>query len=146
MCDLCSFYVYFVCLSLRSSYLRLFFFLLILRPPRSTRTDTLFPYTTLFRSILFVSRDYLEQELLEASNFFNQHFAGMSFEQVRLAIADELSSLQADISRLMQAAVEAGAATTASHDALVFSGERKLLDISYYASACDWRRPRFSLF
>src|SRR3546814_1158905 len=28
-----------------------FFFLMILRPPRSTRTDTLFPYTTLFRSI-----------------------------------------------------------------------------------------------
>src|SRR3546814_15488633 len=29
-----------------------FFFLMILRPPRSTRTDTLFPYTTLFRSDL----------------------------------------------------------------------------------------------
>src|SRR3546814_7375425 len=28
----------------------IFFFLMILRPPRSTRTDTLFPYTTLFRS------------------------------------------------------------------------------------------------
>src|SRR3546814_15447377 len=28
------------------------FFLMIRRPPRSTRTDTLFPYTTLFRSIL----------------------------------------------------------------------------------------------
>src|SRR3546814_3723918 len=28
----------------------LFFFLNIRRPPRSTRTDTLFPYTTLFRS------------------------------------------------------------------------------------------------
>src|SRR3546814_2585568 len=28
----------------------LFFFLMIRRPPRSTRTDTLFPYTTLFRS------------------------------------------------------------------------------------------------
>src|SRR3546814_17556904 len=28
----------------------LFFFLIIRRPPRSTRTDTLFPYTTLFRS------------------------------------------------------------------------------------------------
>src|SRR3546814_16980944 len=27
-----------------------FFFLIIRRPPRSTRTDTLFPYTTLFRS------------------------------------------------------------------------------------------------
>src|SRR3546814_20448062 len=27
-----------------------FFYLMIRRPPRSTRTDTLFPYTTLFRS------------------------------------------------------------------------------------------------
>src|SRR3546814_19543694 len=27
-----------------------FYFLMIRRPPRSTRTDTLFPYTTLFRS------------------------------------------------------------------------------------------------
>src|SRR3546814_1966823 len=31
-------------------FLYLFFFLMIRRPPRSTRTDTLFPYTTLFRS------------------------------------------------------------------------------------------------
>src|SRR3546814_14439137 len=31
-------------------YVLLFFFLMIRRPPRSTRTDTLFPYTTLFRS------------------------------------------------------------------------------------------------
>src|SRR3546814_4547891 len=30
----------------------LFFFVMIRRPPRSTRTDTLFPYTTLFRSTL----------------------------------------------------------------------------------------------
>src|SRR3546814_14250197 len=29
-----------------------FFFLMIRRPPRSTRTDTLFPYTTLFRSLM----------------------------------------------------------------------------------------------
>src|SRR3546814_12385711 len=34
---------------LYSSYV-LFFVLMIRRPPRSTRTDTLFPYTTLFRS------------------------------------------------------------------------------------------------
>src|SRR3546814_3344657 len=32
----------------------LFFFLMIRRPPRSTRTDTLFPYTTLFRSTMNV--------------------------------------------------------------------------------------------
>src|SRR3546814_15304862 len=33
----------------------LFFFLMIRRPPRSTRTDTLFPYTTLFRSGLGIA-------------------------------------------------------------------------------------------
>src|SRR3546814_17572564 len=32
------------------SQLFLFFFIIRRRPPRSTRTDTLFPYTTLFRS------------------------------------------------------------------------------------------------
>src|SRR3546814_15166255 len=31
-------------------YSYILFFLMIRRPPRSTRTDTLFPYTTLFRS------------------------------------------------------------------------------------------------
>src|SRR3546814_3523458 len=39
-----------------------FFFLMIRRPPRSTRTDTLFPYTTLFRSVsgqVFVLNDVL---------------------------------------------------------------------------------------
>src|SRR3546814_1387984 len=32
------------------------FFLMIRRPPRSTRTDTLFPYTTLFRSLCQLAR------------------------------------------------------------------------------------------
>src|SRR3546814_14418535 len=32
-------------------YVYFIFFLMIRRPPRSTRTDTLFPYTTLFRSV-----------------------------------------------------------------------------------------------
>src|SRR3546814_6036678 len=36
-----------------------FFFLMIRRPPRSTRTDTLFPYTTLFRSACACSRSRL---------------------------------------------------------------------------------------
>src|SRR3546814_11413575 len=35
----------------------LFFFLMIRLPPRSTRTDTLFPYTTLFRSGEVVALD-----------------------------------------------------------------------------------------
>src|SRR3546814_12433215 len=33
-----------------------FFFLMLRRPPRSTRTATLFPYTTLFRSSQFRSK------------------------------------------------------------------------------------------
>src|SRR3546814_12822488 len=37
------------------SFLMFFFVLMIRRPPRSTRTDTLFPYTTLFRSCSFMS-------------------------------------------------------------------------------------------
>src|SRR3546814_6363500 len=40
-----------LCISCKVLYVCLFFFLLMIRrPPRSTRTDTLFPYTTLFRS------------------------------------------------------------------------------------------------
>src|SRR3546814_10644846 len=41
-----------------------FFFLMIRRPPRSTRTDTLFPYTTLFRSVLDAAQ--VVPELAEA--------------------------------------------------------------------------------
>src|SRR3546814_2445798 len=41
--DLLMLYVFVLCIIP-------FFFLMIRRPPRSTRTDTLFPYTTLFRS------------------------------------------------------------------------------------------------
>src|SRR3546814_17015770 len=36
-----------------------FFFLMIRRPPRSTRTDTLCPYTTLFRSMVHLGADIL---------------------------------------------------------------------------------------
>src|SRR3546814_15630196 len=42
----CCLFLFIVILSL----VCIFFFLMIRRPPRSTRTDTLFPYTTLFRS------------------------------------------------------------------------------------------------
>src|SRR3546814_1066410 len=35
-----------------------FLFLMIRRPPRSTRTDTLFPYTTLFRSVEALSEAF----------------------------------------------------------------------------------------
>src|SRR3546814_11865212 len=40
-----------------------FFFLMIRRPPRSTRTDTLFPYTTLFRSMVYHRLPYEKLEI-----------------------------------------------------------------------------------
>src|SRR3546814_8390471 len=42
-----------------------FVFLMIRRPPRSTRTDTLFPYTTLFRSDQPVILNYLGYAQIE---------------------------------------------------------------------------------
>src|SRR3546814_322535 len=45
------FSVYFVSSVVFTFHYAVFFFLMIRRPPRSTRTDTLFPYTTLFRSV-----------------------------------------------------------------------------------------------
>src|SRR3546814_15098113 len=47
----CYFFVIF-----RALVIVFFFFLMIRRPPRSTRTDTLFPYTTLFRSVSSMTR------------------------------------------------------------------------------------------
>src|SRR3546814_13867320 len=47
-----------------------FFFLMIRRPPRSTRTDTLFPYTTLFRSNLYSPS--LSSRQLRASDQFTK--------------------------------------------------------------------------
>src|SRR3546814_13722430 len=55
ICFICLYiYFFFLCFHVSGSsfsvFFILFFFLMIRRPPRSTRTDTLFPYTTLFRS------------------------------------------------------------------------------------------------
>src|SRR3546814_415278 len=63
---------------------------MIRRPPRSTRTDTLFPYTTLFRSVikgrLFVPRyslwsGYQRQESLSAAEAASRLGRGKSGEQ-----------------------------------------------------------------
>src|SRR3546814_11772121 len=43
-------------------------FLMIRRPPRSTRTDTLFPYTTLFRSFLGKDGIRFTYEYVDADN------------------------------------------------------------------------------
>src|SRR3546814_12154549 len=47
-------------------YYIIFFFLMIRRPPRSTRTDTLFPYTTLFRSGFFTDEKTSNSQLVRS--------------------------------------------------------------------------------
>src|SRR3546814_4149211 len=44
---------------------------MIRRPPRTTRTDTLFPYTTLFRSVEEVRDAYADRDALKISVFMN---------------------------------------------------------------------------
>src|SRR3546814_7078214 len=55
-----------------------FFFLIIRRPPRSTRTDTLFPDTTLFRSHNFIGgwRNLLQEEWLWRAFAASRHEQG----------------------------------------------------------------------
>src|SRR3546814_1762196 len=61
-----------------------FIFLMIRRPPRSTRTDTLFPYTTLFRSAhrhlvrRFRARDagVIDLATVDGRDLARQHAAG----------------------------------------------------------------------
>src|SRR3546814_6675381 len=52
-----------------------FFFLMIRRPPRSTRTDTLFPYTTLFRSSRFMSKSKIEGSFVATVTPFDRQGA-----------------------------------------------------------------------
>src|SRR3546814_17568665 len=56
-----------------------FFFLMIRRPPRSTRTDTLFPYTTLFKAVTWRSG-------LEEANMRDLDERGVpySYEEVKV--------------------------------------------------------------
>src|SRR3546814_5685490 len=54
------------------------FFLMIRRPPRSTRTDTLFPYTTLFRSARTVSIPLLVDANAEPAESFSLQLSAPS--------------------------------------------------------------------
>src|SRR3546814_1680191 len=68
---------------------------MIRRPPRSTRTDTLFPYTTLFRS------PYGADELERYANLVNEHFAGRDLVNLRQALMQEAADAQAHVNLLL---------------------------------------------
>src|SRR5215472_8443589 len=97
--------------------------------------------------ILHTDRGYGQAQLLEASNFLNQHYAGQPFHNIRALLAEELRQLREDIVGLMTAAVEAGdAALAETREDLVVSGERNLLHDVDLASDMDRLRQLFAVF
>lgn len=97
--------------------------------------------------LLLTESDYTPSELVQAANYINQHYAGLPFDQVRLKLTDELRQLRDDITRLMQAAVEAGSdAMSEDSEDVVISGERNLLSVSDLSSNMGSLRKMFDLF
>src|SRR4051812_47991572 len=84
--------------------------------------------------ILHTDRGYSQTQLIEATNFFNQNFAGQPFSTIRGRLADELRALREDIASLMTAAVDAGEGALAEGESLVVTGERNLLNAEDLAS------------
>ncbi|HJV81236.1 heat-inducible transcriptional repressor HrcA [Noviherbaspirillum sp.] len=97
--------------------------------------------------LLLTDVDYTPSQLVQAANYINQHYAGLSFDDVRVRLQSELRQLRDDMTRLMQAAVEAGSdAMAENEDEVVISGERNLLSVSDLASNMSSLRKLFDLF
>ncbi|HEV2218941.1 MAG TPA: heat-inducible transcriptional repressor HrcA [Casimicrobiaceae bacterium] len=97
-------------------------------------------------SILHTERTYTPSQLVEATNFFNQNFAGQPLTSIRGRLADELRALHDDIAGLMKAAVDAGEGALAEGEALVVTGEHNLLHADDLASNMQRLRRLFDLF
>jgi heat-inducible transcriptional repressor len=97
--------------------------------------------------ILQTERPFTSSELTEAANILNQHYAGLTFDEIRHRIRDELRQLREDMTRLMSAALEAGSrAASESSDDVVISGESNLLDSQDLSSNMSNLRKLFELF
>lgn len=96
--------------------------------------------------LLLTDVDYTPSQLVQAANYLNQHFAGLGFDEVRMRLQNELRQLRDDMTRLMQAAVEAGSDAMESDDDVVISGERNLLSVTDLASNMTSLRKLFDLF
>ena len=97
--------------------------------------------------LLLTQADYTPSQLVQAANYFNQNFSGLSFDQARLRINSELRQLQSDMTNLMQAAVEAGSDALAEQgDEVVISGERNLLNVQDLSSNMNSLRKLFDMF
>src|SRR3546814_4983857 len=86
----------------------MFFFLMIRRPPRSTRTDTLFPYTTLFRSLERVPGIKKSETWAYPKRELRVELDLKRLAELHLSPTQVLAVIQADNINVPGGAVEAG--------------------------------------
>ncbi len=98
--------------------------------------------------VIFTDVDYESSQLIEASNFLNHHYAGLTMEEVRARLQTEVEQLRGQVASLMQAAVNVGAEVMSHHDRedVVIAGERNLLSVSDFSSDMGNLRRAFDLF
>ncbi|MBV8466087.1 MAG: heat-inducible transcriptional repressor HrcA [Burkholderiales bacterium] len=97
--------------------------------------------------ILITERDYSQAELIEATNFLNQHCTGKTLEEVRDAVHHDLRLLQGDIAQLMNAAVDASSrALEQDKTPFVISGESNLLRVDDLSNNVERLRQLFRVF
>ncbi|MBL8358918.1 MAG: heat-inducible transcriptional repressor HrcA [Rubrivivax sp.] len=97
--------------------------------------------------VILTARDYTQTELVEATNYLNSHYAGLTVDEVRERLKHEIEALRAEIATLMQAAVQAGSdAMAESSESVVVSGERNLLGVQDIASDMRSLRRLFDMF
>jgi len=97
--------------------------------------------------IIITETDYTSQQLVEAANYLNAHYMGLTLEQVRERLQGEVEKLRTEIAALMQAAVKVGVeAMSEAREEVVIAGERNLLAVSDFASDMSHLRRAFELF
>ncbi len=97
--------------------------------------------------VIFTAQDYTQAQLIEASNYLTQHYAGLTIEDVRERLKTEVDALRSEIATLMQAAVQAGSEAHAdSQEQVVISGERNLLTVRDFSSDMGSLRKLFDVF
>ena len=97
--------------------------------------------------VIFTARDHSQSELVEATNFLNAHYAGLTMDEVRERLRLEIDSLSSEIAVLMRAAVQAGAdAMGDGSEQVVVSGERNLLGVQDFGNDLSALRKMFDMF
>lgn len=97
--------------------------------------------------ILTSEKSYSPSELTEAANILNQNYAGLTFDEIRRRVREELKQLRTEMTQLMNAALEAGSqAANESAEEVVISGGSNLLDSLDLSSNMTNLRKLFDLF